>query len=93
MTAQTTMLHVRVDERLKQNAAEILADFGLTISDAVKILLTRIEKEKALPAGLTADPEAYDTWFRNKVREALTDTRPGVAHQVVMEAAKARLKK
>ena len=71
LTTQTSMLHVRVDEQLKKNAAETLAKFGLTISDAVKILLTRIEKEGALAAGLTADPEAYDAWFRAKVREAM----------------------
>jgi len=71
LTAQTSMLHVRVDEQLKKTAAETLAKFGLTISDAVKILLTRIEKEGALAAGLTADPEAYDAWFRAKVQEAM----------------------
>jgi antitoxin component of RelBE/YafQ-DinJ toxin-antitoxin module len=61
----------------KKNASETLANFGLTISDAVKILLTRIEKEGGLPAGLTTDPEAYDEWFRDKVRQAMEDPRPG----------------
>ncbi|MBP2444108.1 type II toxin-antitoxin system RelB/DinJ family antitoxin [Rhizobium leguminosarum] len=58
MSTQSSMLHVRIDDQLKQNASEVLANFGLTISDAVRILLTRIEKEGALPAGLTTDPEA-----------------------------------
>ena len=92
MTAQTSMLHVRVDEQLKKTAAETLAKFGLTISDAVKILLTRIEKEGALAAGLTADPEAYDAWFRAKVREAMEDPRPVVAHQQAMNAIRESLK-
>lgn len=93
MTAQTTMLHVRVDDQLKKNASEALANYGLTISDAVKILLTRIEKEGALPIGLTADPDAYDAWFRTKVQEALEDTRPRVSHQKAMESVRADLKK
>lgn len=89
MAAQTSMLHIRVDEKLKADAATKLADFGLTVSDAVRILLTRIVKEGALPAGLTADPAAYDAWFRAKVQEALADTRPTVPHQQVMNEAQA----
>ena len=81
MAAQTSMLHIRVDDKLKADATEKLANFGLTVSDAVRILLTRIAKEGALPAGLTADPEAYDAWFRTKVHEALADTRPALPHQ------------
>lgn len=89
MAAQTSMLHIRVDDRLKAEATERLASFGLTVSDAVRILLTRVAKEGGLPAGLTADPEAHDAWFRAKVREALVDTRPTVPHQQVMDEAQA----
>jgi DNA-damage-inducible protein J len=42
-----------------------------------------------MAASLTADPEACDAWFRAKVQEALADTRPGVAHQQVMDEAQA----
>ena len=87
MAGQTSMLHVRVDNKLKAAAAEKLANLGLTVSDAVRILLTRVVKEGALPAGLTADPEAYDGWFRAKVHEALADKRPAVPHQQVMHDA------
>src|SRR4030095_7788314 len=78
MMAQTSMLHVRVDDKLKADAAEKLANFGLTVSDAVRVLLTRVAKEGGLPAGLTTDADAYDAWFRSKVQEALEDTRPAV---------------
>ncbi len=91
MATQTSMLHVRVDEQVKAKAAETLAGFGLTVSDAVRILLTRIAKEGALPAGLTAEPDAYDAWFRAKVREALADTRPAIPHAQVMDEAQALL--
>jgi DNA-damage-inducible protein J len=89
MAAQTSMLHIRVDDKLKADATEKLANLGLTVSDAVRILLTRIAKEGALPAGLTADPEAYDAWFRAKVHEALADKHPAVPHQQVMDEAPA----
>lgn len=84
MPARTSMLHVRVDDALKAQATEALAGVGLTLSDAVRILLTRVAREGGLPAGLTADPDAYDTWFRAKVREALEDERPSVPHADVM---------
>ncbi|TXL72034.1 type II toxin-antitoxin system RelB/DinJ family antitoxin [Vineibacter terrae] len=91
--AQTSMLHVRVDEKLKADAAEKLANVGLTVSDAVRILLTRVAREGGLPAGLTTDPQAYDAWFRVKVREALDDKRPATAHQQVMDEAQALIDK
>ena len=93
MAAQTSMLHVRIDNDLKAQATEKLASVGLTVSDAVRILLTRVVKEGGLPAGLTADPEAYDTWFRSKVEEALADTQPGVPHQKVMDEVQALIDK
>ncbi len=89
MAAHTSMLHVRVADGLKSQAAEALAGVGLTISDAVRILLTRIAAEGGLPAGLTMDPDAYDTWFRAKVREALDDPRPPAHHDRVMDEAQA----
>ncbi len=36
MAATTTMVHVRVDEHVKAQAAETLALMGLTVSDAIK---------------------------------------------------------
>lgn len=89
MPAQTSMLHVRVDDRLKSEAADALAGVGLTLSDAVRILLTRVAAEGGLPAGLTTDPDAYDAWFRAKVQEALEDTRPIKTHAKVMQDAQA----
>lgn len=47
--AATTMVHVRVDEQVKAQAAETLAAMGLSISDAVRMLLVRVAAEKALP--------------------------------------------
>ena len=87
--AQTSMLHVRIDDQLKAQATEKLATFGLTVSDAVRILLTRVTKEGGLPAALTADPDAYDAWFRAKVQEALEDTSPSAPHVQVMDEAQA----
>lgn len=45
----TTMVHVRVDERTKRRATKTLAAMGMSVSDAVRILLVRVAAEKALP--------------------------------------------
>ncbi|HCE41138.1 type II toxin-antitoxin system RelB/DinJ family antitoxin [Alloalcanivorax profundimaris] len=88
MAAETTMLHVRINEKLKGEAADTLAGLGLTVSDAVRILLTRVVRERGLPLGLTADPEFYDAWFKAKVREAMEDTRAAASHDQVMDDAR-----
>ncbi len=93
MAGQTSMLHVRVDDALKAQATEVLAGVGLTVSDAVRILLTRVTKEGGLPAGLTVDAEAYDAWFRAKVQQALADPHPPTAHDAVMDDAQAMIDK
>jgi DNA-damage-inducible protein J len=43
------VVRARIDERTKEEAAVVLAAMGLTVSDAFRILLTRIAREKALP--------------------------------------------
>jgi DNA-damage-inducible protein J len=45
----TTMVHVRVDEKTKLRAAKTLAAMGISVSDAVRMLLVRVAAEKALP--------------------------------------------
>jgi DNA-damage-inducible protein J len=47
--AATEMVHVRVEKRVKAQAAKALAAMGLSVSDAVRVLLTRVATEKALP--------------------------------------------
>ncbi len=88
MPAQTSMLHIRIDDQLKSQATEVLASVGLTVSDAVRILLTRVVAEGGLPAGLTADPDAFDSWFRTKVQEALADQSPAMPHSDAIEKAR-----
>ena len=47
--AATALVRARIDEDLKNEAAAVLAEMGLTVSDVVRIALTKIAKEKALP--------------------------------------------
>ena len=45
----TGMVHIRVDTKVKTKASKALAAMGLTVSDAVRLLLTRVAAEKAMP--------------------------------------------
>jgi len=45
----TTMVHVRVDEKVKEEASATLAKMGISVSDAVRMMLVRVATEKALP--------------------------------------------
>jgi DNA-damage-inducible protein J len=47
--ATTKMVHVRIDKQTKARAAKALAAMGLSVSDAVRVLLTCVAAEKALP--------------------------------------------
>ncbi len=47
--ASTAFVRARIDEALKIEAAAVLAEMGLTVSDLVRIVLTKVAKEKALP--------------------------------------------
>ena len=76
--AANALVQTRIDAELKERAAAVLEGMGLTVSDAVRILLTRVAREGSLPAGLTMDPAVHDAWFRAKVKEALEDTRPAI---------------
>ena len=72
------LVQTRIDADIRDRASAVLESMGLTVSDAVRILLTRTANEGALPIDLVTNNEAYDAWFRAKVREALDDTRPDI---------------
>jgi DNA-damage-inducible protein J len=48
----TAFVRARIDEKLKNEASEVLAEFGLTVSDIVRMTLTRVAKDGAIPLEL-----------------------------------------
>jgi len=81
--AAKALVQTRIDSEVKDQAAAVLDRLGLTVSDAVRILLTRTANEGALPFALSVDPAAHDAWFRKKVQQALDDMRPTIPHEEV----------
>ncbi len=65
--AHTSMLHVRIDDDVKAQASEALAAMGLSVSDAVRILLKRVVNDQAFPLELKV-PNA-------KTRAAMEESR------------------
>ena len=52
MTAQTSMLHIRVDDDIKEQATVALSAMGLSMSDAVRLFLRRVGIDQAFPLEL-----------------------------------------
>jgi DNA-damage-inducible protein J len=72
------LVQTRIDAEVKERATAVLENMGLTVSDAVRILLTRTANEGALPLELVSNSDALDAWFRAKVQQALEDMRPDI---------------
>ena len=44
-----SVVRARIDESIKEEASVVLAAMGLTVSDALRMMLTRVAREQALP--------------------------------------------
>ncbi len=47
--AANSVVRARIDERIKEEAEAVLASIGLTASDAFRMMMIRIAREKSLP--------------------------------------------
>ncbi|OYY22263.1 MAG: RelB/DinJ family addiction module antitoxin [Thiotrichales bacterium 35-46-9] len=47
--AASALVQTRIHPDIKQEAALVLAAMGLTVSDAVRLMLTRVAQDKLLP--------------------------------------------
>jgi DNA-damage-inducible protein J len=73
--AAGVQVRARMDGAVRDQAAAVLAEFGLTISDIIRVTLTRVAHDKALPFDLVPNAET---------RAAMAESR------AIMEARKAR---
>ena len=49
MQTQTTTVRARIDRDTKTRAAAALADMGLSLSDAIRLMMARVADERRLP--------------------------------------------
>lgn len=67
--AATEVVRARIETGLKKEVTAVLADMGLSVSDAIRLLFVRVAADKAMPFDLRA-PNA-DT------QAAMRDLREG----------------
>ena len=84
--AANALVQTRIDPNVKERAAAVLAGIGLTLSDVVRIVLTRTANEGELPFALQNNTAEHDAWFRAKVQKALKDPAPDISHEEEIEA-------
>lgn len=66
---QNTYVRARIDSVTKEMATEALADMGLSVSDAIRLLLIRVAHERRLPFEVKAP--------NKRTREAIAELEAG----------------
>jgi DNA-damage-inducible protein J len=75
--AANELVQARIDGGIKREAAAVLATIGLTVSDAVRLMLTRVAREHALP---------FDPLIPNESTiAAMKDARSGKLEAVTLD--------
>ena len=81
--AASQLVQARIDGAIKEEAAAVLATIGLTVSDAVRLLLTKIAREHALPF----DPLIPNATTIAAMKEARAGNLPRVKSIADLKAA------
>jgi DNA-damage-inducible protein J len=75
--ATNSVVRARIDQRIKDEAAAVLAAMGLTVSDAFRLMMLRIAKDKALPfAPLAPNDETIEAMKAARRGEVVTAGPP-----------------
>lgn len=77
------LVQARIDGAIKEEAAAVLGAIGLTVSDAVRLMLIRTAREKALP---------FEPLVPNEMTiAAMREARAGKLEIVTLESIQAEL--
>jgi DNA-damage-inducible protein J len=76
--AENAVVRARIDEHTKSEAAAVLKAMGLTLSDAFRMLLVRVARERALPfEPLAPNAETIEAMKAARRGELVTVGKPG----------------
>jgi DNA-damage-inducible protein J len=78
------LVQARVDGEVKAQATAVLAAMGLTLSDAVRVLLTKLAREKVMPPELFTPNETTIA--------AMEDARLGKGETVTLDEIRAAIR-
>jgi len=59
--ATNAVVRSRINIEVKEQATQVLSDMGLTVSDLMRIVLTRVAKERTLPFDLKPNKLTVET--------------------------------
>jgi DNA-damage-inducible protein J len=80
----SAVVRARIDEHIKEEASAVLSSMGLTVSDAFRLLLTRVAREKALP---------FEIWTPNETTiKAMQEARNGNLETVTLDDIRRAIK-
>jgi DNA-damage-inducible protein J len=81
--ATNALVQTRIDGAIKKEASVVLESIGLTVSDAVRLMLTRVAQDKALP---------FEPLIPNKkTLAAMKEARAGKLETVTLDELQAVL--
>ena len=81
--AANQIVQARIDGAIKEEAATVLAAMGLTISDAVRLMLTKVAHDHALPF----DPLIPNATTIAAMKEARAGNLPRVSSMADLKKA------
>lgn len=71
--AQDSVVRARIDEKTKRQAEKVFAAYGMTLSDAIRLMLTKTAREKEIPFSIHT-PNA-------KTKKAIRDVKNGKVYR------------
>ena len=71
--AQDSVVRARIDEKTKRQAEKVFAACGMTLSDAIRIMLTKTARDKEIPFSIHT-PNA-------KTIRAIREVQKGKVHR------------
>jgi DNA-damage-inducible protein J len=67
--AADSVVRARIDGQVKEKATAVLAEMGLSVSDAIRLLLVRVAAEKALPFPVRVPNATTEAAFQESDRD------------------------
>lgn len=71
--AITTPTQIRIEEKTKKQAVELLEGLGLNLSDAINIFLKQVILRKGIPFDVTYPEDVWE--FKPEVMEAMEEAK------------------
>ena len=78
--SEDVVVAAHIDSEIRDRAEKVLDHIGMTLPELIRLAVTQVADDGALPQGLDLE---YDAWVRQQVQEALDDPSPTFSHEEV----------